>query len=145
MHKLARLSDDERRRLVTDFIDDTFGRLDANAEFVDMMRSAMPDLPDDPEPDQVDAWVELAELTQDLDFRAAVRRMAQYQAAERTQGDVTGLHHGLAETVRDSVGRAHCPAGRTRTAIRWTADTERPERRNSDPPLTCISHYFPFG
>ncbi|MGW2378151.1 MerR family transcriptional regulator [Kitasatospora sp. NPDC001683] len=105
MHKLARLSDDERRRLITDFIDDTFGGLDANADFVDMMRSAMPELPDDPEPEQVDAWVELAELTQDPDFRAAVRRMAQYQANERAQGDHTGLHHDLTETVRDSVGR----------------------------------------
>ncbi|MDT6983351.1 hypothetical protein ACFSUJ_31570 [Streptomyces lusitanus] len=50
--------------------------------------------------------MELAELTQDPDFRAAVRRMARYQAAERAQGDVTGLHHDLTETVRDSVGRA---------------------------------------
>lgn len=106
MHRLAKLSDDERRRLITDFIDDTFGGLEANADFVDMMRSAMPDLPDDPEPEQVDAWVELAELTQDPDFRAAVRRMAEYQAAERAQGDQTGLHHDLTETVRDSVGRA---------------------------------------
>ncbi|MFF3071243.1 MerR family transcriptional regulator [Kitasatospora sp. NPDC057904] len=106
MHKLAKLSDAERRRLIGDFIDDTFGGLDANAEFVDMMRSAMPDLPDDPEPDQVDAWVELAELAQDPDFRAAVRRMAQYQAAERAQGDITGLHQQLTETVRDEVGRA---------------------------------------
>jgi hypothetical protein len=106
MHKLAKLSDDERRRLITDFIDDTFGGLDANADFVELMRSAMPELPDDPEPEQVDAWVELAELTQDPDFRAAVRRMAEYQAAERAQGDRTGLHHDLTETVRDSVGRA---------------------------------------
>ncbi|MGV9910152.1 MerR family transcriptional regulator [Streptomyces tendae] len=106
MHKPAKLSDGERRRLITDFIDDTFGGLDANADFVDMMRSAMPELPDDPEPEQVDAWVELAELTQDPDFRAAVRRMARYQAAERAQGDHTGLHHDLTETVRDSVGRA---------------------------------------
>lgn len=85
MHKLAKLSDDERRRLITDFVDDAFGGFDANADFVDMMRSAMPRLPDDPEPDQVDAWVELAELTQDPDFRAAVRRMAVYQAAERAR------------------------------------------------------------
>ncbi|NYI05214.1 helix-turn-helix domain-containing protein [Allostreptomyces psammosilenae] len=106
MHKLAKLSDEERRRLIHDFIDDTFGGLDANAEFVDMMRSAMPELPDDPEPEQVDAWVELAELTQDPDFRAAVRRMAEYQAAERGRGDGTGLHHELTEAVRDTVGRA---------------------------------------
>lgn len=38
MRKLAKLSDDERRRLITDFVDDTFGGLDANADFVDMMR-----------------------------------------------------------------------------------------------------------
>ncbi|MDY0811870.1 MerR family transcriptional regulator [Kitasatospora purpeofusca] len=106
MHKLAKLSYDERRRLITDFIDDTFGGLDANAEFVDMMRSAMPELPDDPGPEQVEAWVELAELTQDPDFRAAVRRMAEYQAAERARGDRTGLHHDLTEAVRDQVGRA---------------------------------------
>ncbi|MFB7379581.1 MerR family transcriptional regulator [Kitasatospora purpeofusca] len=106
MHKLAKLSDDERRRLITDFVDDTFGGLDANAEFVDMMRSAVPELPDDPEPEQVHAWVELAELTRDPDFRAAVRRMAEYQAAERAGGDRTGLHHDLTEAVRDHVGRA---------------------------------------
>ncbi|MFJ4095362.1 MerR family transcriptional regulator [Kitasatospora sp. NPDC089913] len=106
MHKLAKLSDDERRRLITDFVDDTFGGLDANAEFVDMMRSAVPELPDDPEPEQLHAWIELAELTQDPDFRAAVRRMAEYQAAERGRGDTTGLHHDLTEAVRDAVGRA---------------------------------------
>lgn len=106
MHKLAKLSDDERRRLVSTFIDDTFGGLDANPDLVAMMRSAMPDLPDDPAPEQVDAWVELAELSQDPDFRASVRRMAEYQAAERAQGDTTGLHHDLTEAVRDQVGRA---------------------------------------
>jgi DNA-binding transcriptional MerR regulator len=106
MHKLARLSDDERRRLINDFIDDTFGGLDANPDFVEMMRSAMPELPEDPEPDQVDAWVELAELTQDPEFRGAVRRMAEHQAAERAQGDTTGLHHDLTQTVRDQVGHA---------------------------------------
>ncbi|GIH28145.1 hypothetical protein Aph01nite_64550 [Acrocarpospora phusangensis] len=106
MHKLAKLSDDERRRLVNDFIDDTFGGLDANPDLVDMMRSAMPNLPDDPEPDQVEAWVELAELTQDPDFRTAVRRMAEYQADERARGDTTGLHHDLTETVRRQINDA---------------------------------------
>ncbi|MEV8318436.1 MerR family transcriptional regulator [Streptomyces sp. NPDC059900] len=106
MHKLARLSDEERRRLIHDFIDDTFGGLDANPDFVAMMRSAMPELPEDPEPEQVDAWAELAELTRDPDFRAAVRQMAEHQAAERARGDTTGLHHDLTEAVRDQVGHA---------------------------------------
>jgi hypothetical protein len=106
MHKLAKLSDDERRRLVNDFIDDTFGGLQANPDFVALMRSAMPELPEDPEPEQVDAWVELAELTQDPAFRASVRRMAEHQANERAQGDTTGLHQELTEAVRDRVGHA---------------------------------------
>ncbi|MFJ2558636.1 MULTISPECIES: MerR family transcriptional regulator [unclassified Streptomyces] len=106
MHRLTKLSDTERQRLVTDFIDDTFGGLDANPEFVAMMRSAMPQLPEDPSPEQVEAWVELGELCQDTDFRTAVRAMAEHQAAERAQGDTTGLHHDLTTAVRDQVGAA---------------------------------------
>jgi DNA-binding transcriptional MerR regulator len=106
MHKLAQLSDAERRRLISDFIDDTFGGLDANPDFVAMMRAGMPDLPDEPTAGQVEAWVELAELCQDPDFRASVRRMAEYQAAERAGGDTTGLHHDLAEAVRGQVCQA---------------------------------------
>ncbi|MCZ4119833.1 helix-turn-helix domain-containing protein [Streptomyces sp. H39-S7] len=106
MHRLAKLSDSERQRLVTDFIDDTFGGLDANPEFVAMMRSAMPQLPDDPAPEQVEAWVELGELCQDTDFRASIRRMAEHQAAERAQGDTTGLHHDLTTAVREQVSAA---------------------------------------
>lgn len=106
MHKLAKLSDDERRRLISDFIDDTYGGLDANPEFVALMRAMAPELPDDPAPEQVEAWVELAELCQDPDFRARVRRMAEYQAAERAAGETTGLHQELVEVVRAEVGRA---------------------------------------
>ncbi|MFD0363391.1 MerR family transcriptional regulator [Nocardia sp. GCM10030253] len=106
MHKLATLSDTERRRLISDFVEDTFGGVDANPAFVDLIRSAMPQLPDDPEPAQVEAWVELAELAQDADFRSAVRRMAEYQAAQRAEGDTTGLHHELTDVVRDRVEHA---------------------------------------
>ncbi|MFE4515322.1 MerR family transcriptional regulator [Kitasatospora sp. NPDC056783] len=106
MHKLAKLSDAERRRLVHDFIDEAFGGLDANPEFVAMMRSAMPELPDEPRAEQVEAWVELGELVQDPGFRAAVRRMAERQAAERADGDRGGLHHTLTETVKGLVTAA---------------------------------------
>ncbi|MER7704926.1 MerR family transcriptional regulator [Kitasatospora sp. NPDC097605] len=106
MHQLAKLSDAERRRLIHDFIDATFGGLDADPEFVAMMRSAMPELPDEPTAEQIDAWIELGELVQDEDFRAAVRRMAAHQAAERAAGDDTGLHIALSETVRGAVAAA---------------------------------------
>jgi DNA-binding transcriptional MerR regulator len=86
MHKLARLSDEERRRIITDFIDESFAGLEVDAGFEAKMRSALPDLPDDPEPEQVDAWVELAELVGDPEFRATVRRMAEHQAADIEKG-----------------------------------------------------------
>lgn len=106
MHKLAKLSDEERRRIIEDFIDETFGGLDANPDFVAMMRSAMPELPDDPAPEQVEAWVELAELVQDADFRASVRRMAEYQAAQRAGGERPGLHGRLVNVVRERIDAA---------------------------------------
>jgi DNA-binding transcriptional MerR regulator len=56
MHKLVKLSDLERRRIIHQFIDDAFGGLDANPDLVAMLRSAMPEFPDDPSPEQVDAW-----------------------------------------------------------------------------------------
>ncbi|MFD6391718.1 MerR family transcriptional regulator [Nocardia sp. NPDC060259] len=106
MHRLATLSAAERHRLIQDFVDDTFGRYAANPAMVDLVRAAMPDLPDDPTPDQLAAWMELAELVEDNDFRDAVRRMAEYQARERAAGDTTGLHHDLTEAVRTQVGAA---------------------------------------
>ena len=41
-----------------------------------MMRTATPALPDDPSLEQIDAWIELAELVGDSAFRSRVREMA---------------------------------------------------------------------
>lgn len=106
MHKLVNLSEAERHRFVHDFIDNAFGGVDANPALVALLRASMPDLPDDPTAEQVEAWMELVELVRDADFRAAARRMAEYQAAERAAGDTTGLHHELTEVVCEEVGRA---------------------------------------
>ncbi|MFI6902113.1 MerR family transcriptional regulator [Nonomuraea sp. NPDC050394] len=76
MHKLARLSADERRRLIDDFLDATLTGVHAGVR-----RSLTPELPDDPEVEQVEAWVELAELTRDAGFRAAVRLLAEHHEA----------------------------------------------------------------
>ncbi|MGF6885710.1 DNA-binding transcriptional MerR regulator [Nocardia sp. GAS34] len=106
MHKLVNLSQSERDRYIHDFIDNTYGGVDANPALVELLRTTMPELPDDPTPEQVQAWMELVELVQDNDFRTAVRRMAEYQAKERAAGDTTGLHHDLTEAVCAEVGEA---------------------------------------
>jgi DNA-binding transcriptional MerR regulator len=104
VHKLATLSEAERRRLVGDFLDAAFGDVAAESPgFVGVMRSLTPELPDNPEIAQVEAWVELAELAQDPDFRGSLRRMAQHQVAD--QG-APGVHRGPIAVVRDQVGPA---------------------------------------
>ncbi len=87
MHRLAQLSDDERKRIVSDFLDQAFDGLDIEPGFAQRMRSAAPELPDDPTPEQVDAWIELAELVQDPGFKASIRRMSEQHAAARAAGE----------------------------------------------------------
>jgi DNA-binding transcriptional MerR regulator len=82
MHNLAQLTSDERQRIVDDFLDHIFDGLDVDPDFVARMRSVRPALPDDPSPAQVDAWIELAGLVGDPEFRARVRRMSERHAAD---------------------------------------------------------------
>jgi DNA-binding transcriptional MerR regulator len=109
MHRLAQLSDGERRRIVAEFVDEIFDGLDADSGIVARMRGAMPDLPDEPSDEQLEAWIELAELVADPDFRAVIRRMAERGAADRTAAD--GLPDPadamrVAQLVADRAGAA---------------------------------------
>ncbi|MCD9880636.1 MerR family transcriptional regulator [Streptomyces guryensis] len=84
MNNLARLSAAERARIVEDFTTEIFAGLDtADPDIRKRMRFAPADLPDEPTPEQVDAWVELAEMMQDPGFRALMRRMVEFNAADR--------------------------------------------------------------
>ena len=76
MHKLARLSAQERQRIIDDFVDDIFAGTDPDAPAAGIargMRRLPAELPDDPAPEQVNAWVELAELVASEDFRQRAR------------------------------------------------------------------------
>lgn len=79
MHQLARLSAAERQRMIDEFVDRTFEGIDPEAPGVKIaqaMRQLPADLPAEPTPEQVDAWLELAELVGDPDFQQRVRQMA---------------------------------------------------------------------
>jgi DNA-binding transcriptional MerR regulator len=79
MHRLARMSARERQELIDEFVDHVTEGVDADAPAMGIarsMRELPAELPEDPAPEQVDAWVELAELVQDEDFRRRVRAMA---------------------------------------------------------------------
>ncbi|WP_030845753.1 MerR family transcriptional regulator [Streptomyces griseus] len=106
MHQLARLSKDERSRLTGDFLDAVFGGLDAAPTLAGVMRSMTPELPRNPKTEQVQAWVELAEISLDPGFRAVVRRMAEDQAAEQARSGVTVPRRDITAAVRDQAGPA---------------------------------------
>ncbi len=89
MHDLARLSETERRQIVDDFLHEVLGDLDVDPQLAARMRMARPELPDDPSPEQVEAWIELAELVREPEFRARVRAMSERGAADRTAGSAT--------------------------------------------------------
>jgi DNA-binding transcriptional MerR regulator len=79
MHKLARLSAQERQQMIDDFVDGVFADADPQAPGAGIarrMRQLPAELPDDPTPEQVDAWVELAELIADPGFQQRARTMA---------------------------------------------------------------------
>jgi hypothetical protein len=103
MHELARLSEADRRRIVDDFLDDVIGGLDIDPRLAQRMRMARPDLPDDPSPEQIEAWIELAGLVADDNFLHTIRRMSERGAADRASADA---HDGAQEAARIAAERA---------------------------------------
>jgi DNA-binding transcriptional MerR regulator len=106
MHKLAQLSARERQQMIDDFVDSVFAGVDSQAPGADIARR-MRQLPDDPAASQVDAWIELAELIADPDFRQKVATMAiagqQTDQPADQQTDQPALDH---QAVLEHAGRA---------------------------------------
>lgn len=76
MNDLARLSAQERQEIIDDFIERTFAGVAPDAPAMNIARHmrAVP-IPDDPTPEQVDAWIELAGLVSDEEFQRRAREM----------------------------------------------------------------------
>ncbi|MFI7626566.1 MerR family transcriptional regulator [Microbispora rosea] len=105
LNELARLSAEERRRIIENFVDEVFGGLDADPELRNRLRHTEIGLPDDPTPEQVDAWVELAELVQDPGFRRRMRDMVRHNARNRGEQGPGGFMW-FAKKVAWQVGEA---------------------------------------
>ncbi|HEV2252010.1 MAG TPA: MerR family transcriptional regulator [Streptosporangiaceae bacterium] len=114
MHKLARLSAQERQQMIDDFVDGVFAGADPQTPGTGIarrMRQLPVELPDDPTPAQVDAWVELAELIADPDFRQRARTMAlgsqqAGQQAAQQAAQQTGPPALDYQSVQDLAGQA---------------------------------------
>jgi hypothetical protein len=73
MHKLVSMSDDDRERLVDEFWNETSDGLDVHPDFVERLRRTRPNLPEEPTTEQLEAWIKLADLLLDDEFRHSVR------------------------------------------------------------------------
>jgi DNA-binding transcriptional MerR regulator len=127
MNRLARLSAAERARIVEDFKAEVYAGLTVDESLRDRVRDLRIDLPDDPTPEQVDAWIELAELVQDPGFRARLRAFFEL---------TTPLPDG---------GRPPGSSRRSRSSAR-AASTPRPRRRRGWPPACSATRTSrPYG
>jgi DNA-binding transcriptional MerR regulator len=162
MHRLATLSEKERRRLIDGFLDAVFeappqpsladapqpspadapprpSPANASPQLAPagaphpaeggLRRSLTPELPDHATEEQVTAWVELAELSLDDEFRAAVRRLVREHAGNRhgREGSVVGTPPvpDVVAVTRDVVNTA-------------LASGVRPEAPEADPVVAAL-------
>ncbi|MFC6091325.1 MerR family transcriptional regulator [Saccharothrix lopnurensis] len=74
MHDLVSLSDDDRDRLLDGFWDEVTDGLTVHPSFAEQLHRMRPTLPEEPTTEQLQAWIELADLVRDDAFRRSVRR-----------------------------------------------------------------------
>jgi DNA-binding transcriptional MerR regulator len=97
---LAGLEAAERRRLLERFWQRATSGLPEREGLAGLHAAGVPELPDDPGPEQLDAWIELAELASDPDFQRTTRENATWPAgAARGRLDQAALDRGTRRVV----------------------------------------------
>ncbi|MFI6900726.1 MerR family transcriptional regulator [Nonomuraea sp. NPDC050394] len=77
LHALSRVGTAEMELLLDEFVDEVGGGIEARHEWLAGMRDCMlPELPEEPTTAQLDAWLELADLLADEDYRESLRRQS---------------------------------------------------------------------
>ncbi|MEU6340813.1 MerR family transcriptional regulator [Streptomyces sp. NPDC046977] len=105
LNRLAMLTAEERNRVIEGFLDAVLGGL-TDPAVAGVRRTLTPELPDDPTPEQLRAWVELAGLAEDEAFRARLRALAEDLTARRARAGDGLPRRDLVAVVRDRVGPA---------------------------------------
>lgn len=103
MTELTTLTAEERRRILDEYLDAVFAGHDGAV--ADKLRMAAPELPEDPTPAQLAAWVELVELLRDPGFVAVSRAMAERARTEGAEQREVG-HAAVGKTVGELAGAA---------------------------------------
>ncbi|GAB3827880.1 MerR family transcriptional regulator [Dactylosporangium cerinum] len=134
MNRLAKLSAQQRQRIIDDFVGAAFdGAADPDAEVV---AGWMRELPAEPTAEQLDAWLDLAELVADqgfqgkirtmvrsgtggdLDFGLTIRPLVLTHAGGAVERDVTP-DSAEGRAVLDRIVPADLPAGESAALVTW--------------------------
>lgn len=77
LYTVTHLTNEERKAQITRFYDRISDGIAMDSGWKEQMIDALsPKLPDDPSPEQLDAWIELSELIADPDFIATMRALS---------------------------------------------------------------------
>jgi DNA-binding transcriptional MerR regulator len=105
MTAFARTSAGESGRIMEEFISAVFAD-HPDDPFAARMRGALPELPEEPSDEQIDAWVELAGLVGDPGFRARVQQMASEGARLRSRSGISDTDEATRQAGQAVVERA---------------------------------------
>lgn len=105
MTAFAQASAEESRRIMDEFLDSVFADHEDNP-FATRMRSSLPVLADQPSDAQIDAWIELAALVQDVAFRVRVREMIVEGERRRADAGITEADDAIQRAGQAVVDRA---------------------------------------
>ena len=105
MTAFAQASAEESRRIMVEFLDSVFADHEDNP-FATRMRSSLPVLADQPSDAQIDAWIELAALVQDIAFRERIREMIVEGERRRADAGITETDEATQRAGQAVVDRA---------------------------------------
>jgi DNA-binding transcriptional MerR regulator len=99
---MTKISHDERRAVIESFYDNISEGAQVDPEWKrKMIDASVPELPDEPTPQQIDAWIELSEIVKDLSFVSAMREKSKQEWQE-------GLDHAAhAKLFGEVLSKAH--------------------------------------
>lgn len=129
MTDLTTLTAEQRRQILDDYLDSVFGN--EPSAVADKLAMGAPELPDDPTPAQVAAWVELAGLLQDQDFIDVSRRMAERARSEGPELSAANVAVGrvVVEAAGNAVRRGLDPASPEALPVLEQIEAVAPEDR----------------
>jgi DNA-binding transcriptional MerR regulator len=134
---MTKLSRDERRSVVEAFYERVSDGVNIDPKWMrQMIEDSVPELPEDPTPEQCDAWIELSDMLNDPGFAANMRSNAKDiwddatfdPKAWQTEGDA------LLVKAKDAIARGLEPASETGQALvrEWLEISARLTERKPD-------------